>query len=389
MKKTINNKTFWSCIALGVIIRLAMAAVLPHNFDFDSYCVVGELVSAGKNVYANTGRYNYGPVWFIVLGLFWKAASCFTNNILAFRIFVVSTLTLADFIMASIIAKKTGNFWGALFFLNPVSMIMTGCYNQFDNVAVAIGALGVFYLEETSQHDGITICDITGIILLSLSLITKHILYAFPLWILFSSKINSRKKFLYAFIPPLVFLLSFAPYWSGGHEGILSNVFMYRSFNNYPLFAVGILKKLGVSLPSRGYIIIFTLLMVCAAYVFRHENIFTSFLLYTMSLVCFSSAVIPNYCVIPCMAMLFLFRKKSAVYFASVVFLMMCGHNVARFIIRLHGYLGIEPNAFMNFLYAEQDASGLTTIQVFIVTVITWLLLVYLVYFRRKLSEAS
>ncbi len=75
MKK--NNSTIF-CLALlaGITLRFVIMT-LGHNFDFDSYCIVGELAASGKNIYANTGRYNYGPVWFTLLGIFWKIASHF------------------------------------------------------------------------------------------------------------------------------------------------------------------------------------------------------------------------------------------------------------------------------------------------------------------------
>ncbi len=80
--KNVSAKTFWLCILAGVAIRFLFMQA-GYNYDFESYCVVGDLAAAGKNVYANTHRYNYGPVWFTLLGLFWKAASHFTRNILS------------------------------------------------------------------------------------------------------------------------------------------------------------------------------------------------------------------------------------------------------------------------------------------------------------------
>ena len=58
----------WICAVLvaGTIARF-WAGTLGHNFDFDSYRVVADLMAQGKNVYASTDRYNYGPVWFTVI----------------------------------------------------------------------------------------------------------------------------------------------------------------------------------------------------------------------------------------------------------------------------------------------------------------------------------
>ncbi len=40
---------------------------LGHTYDFDSYRLVANAITYGKNVYAWTPRYNYGPVWFNLL----------------------------------------------------------------------------------------------------------------------------------------------------------------------------------------------------------------------------------------------------------------------------------------------------------------------------------
>lgn len=348
---------------------------LGHNFDFDSYCIVGELASAGKNIYANTTRYNYGPVWFTFLGIFWRTALYFTHNIAVFRILVVSILTLADFLMAKLISKRAGSLWGVIFFLNPVSLIITGYHNQFDNIAVLIGAYAVLCIQDSCSEREIKAGDIYGIILLTLSLMTKHILWAFPLWILFSRKIDARKKILYAFIPPLIFLLSFVPYWSEGSHGIIHRVFLYKSFNNFPLFALRILNYLGVSIPFQEYIClpVFGLLMLAGAYMFRRESIGNSFLLYTIALVCFSSAIANQYLAIPCMAVILMFRNKSALYFCTGFVYLSCTLDGLHIPYWLNNNFGCEFNLLVLIL-----SKGSV-----MYTLLVWCLLFYLIYYCR------
>ena len=54
-------------ILAGTIIRLILAGAVFGNFDMDSYEIVVGIVHKGGNVYAETDRYNYSPVWFMVL----------------------------------------------------------------------------------------------------------------------------------------------------------------------------------------------------------------------------------------------------------------------------------------------------------------------------------
>ena len=113
---------------------------------------------------------------------------------------IVGTLTLADLGITEYIRRKAGIFWAILFFINPISLIITGYHNQFDNIAVLFALYGCYCIENTSHENNFKIQDLAGIILLSLSIITKHILFIMPVWILLNQNINPRKKILYAFV---------------------------------------------------------------------------------------------------------------------------------------------------------------------------------------------
>ncbi len=382
--KNIRNQLFWSGILTGIVIRFVLM-YWGHNFDFESYCIVGELAASGNNVYAFTSRYNYGPIWFILLGTFWKLAA---GNILLFRIFIVSTLTLCDFLIAKLISQKAGNFWGLIFFLNPISLIITGYHNQFDNIAVLFGAYAVSCLEKSADERDFKAADIYGTILLSFSLITKHILFAFPLWVLLNKKIDARKKFLYAFIPPLIFLISFIPYWAEGSQGILNNVFLYKSFNNFPLLGLGVFNHLGMFLPYQKYICLpaFIVLMVGCAYCFRREEIYDLFLLYIIALVCFSSAIANQYIVIPCMALIILLRKKSALYFLLGLLFLSLNKNGLHILLWLENNYGIKFSFFdginLNFFIRILGSGTMYT-------PFAWCLLYYLIYYYRHKNNLS
>ena len=376
--KNVNAKTFWLCVLAGIVIRFVLMC-LGHNFDFESYCIVGELAASGKNIYANTPRYNYGPVWFTLLGLFWKAASYFTHNTFIFRCFIVGTLTLGDFFITQIISRIAGTFWSIIFFLNPISLIITGYHNQFDNLAVLVGALAVMCIEKSCTERDIKPEDMYGIVLLSLSLIIKHIMWAFPLWVLLNRNITTRKKVMYTFIPPFLFLMSFAPYWDEGSQGIIRHVFMYGSFNNFPLSGVGIMKLFGISIPLEKYIYrpSFGLLMLAGAYLFRRENIYHSFLLYTISLVCFSSAIANQYLAIPCMAVIILCRKKSLLYLLIGLVYLSCDGNGLHIPFSLHKHFGYELGIFAKII-----SNGSI-----MYTVFAWCLLYYLISYYRNNSS--
>lgn len=318
--KTDNRKyIFWFCLA--VVINIALRFVIMYitdHFDFKNFLITGEIVASGKNIYANTIYYNYGPLFSIILGFFYRIASCFGGSVILYKALIVLFLTAADLLLALLASRTAGKLWGILFFLNPISVYIAGYQTQFDNVAVMFGAWAVYFVRESSENESFTFNDMCGTILLSFSLIMKHFMWAFPLFLLLNTRINTRKKIFYAFLPPLIFLLSFLPYLPEGLDGIIHNVLMYRSANNFPLFAIGLLKSFRINFPflARFGIVIYGIFMLSCAYAFRHENIYNSFLIYTMSAVCFASGIYSQQFVIPCMAVILIFQKWSLSYFA-------------------------------------------------------------------------
>ena len=327
-----EHKAFsWTtALIIGLAFRFLVLRV-TGNVDFDNFYRTASLASEGKNIYANMTAYNYGALFSIILGKVYTAAAYLGGSVLTYKILHVGVLSVTDFLIAKLVEKKAGTLWGILFFLNPISMIVDSYHTQFDNIAVMFGAYGVFCLESSAEDDRFSLRDILGVILLSLSLITKHIMYAFPVYVLFSTRIKTRKKLLYALVPPLLFLASFLPYWAEGAEGIIRNVFMYRSFGNFPLFAVGLMPHYApVSYANSStnlFLSAFVVLMTASAYLFRHERIFPLFLVYTIAVVSFTSGASGQQLVIPCMAMLLLFREKSWPYFA-LIFSRLAGKQV-------------------------------------------------------------
>ncbi len=132
-KSILKNSLCIRVVLVGIFLRF-FVMTKGHNFDFESYCIVGKIAGNFGNVYAETYRYNYGPIFFCVLGLLYRI-SAFTNNpTIIFRILIVSILTLADLGIMGFIAKKYSKKKALIFFLNPVSIIITGyhLFNYFE-----------------------------------------------------------------------------------------------------------------------------------------------------------------------------------------------------------------------------------------------------------------
>lgn len=367
-KKLDGNKFLFLGLAFIVTLIIRFAVRHATFVDLEAWFRAGEIVTSGGNIYAETKAYNYGFIFSVICGALYKLSSIFTDNFAAFRSSVIIMLTLADLLIALIIAKKAGTLFAMIFLLNPQS-IWASCRNyQFDNIAVLLGLLGVLCIEDSADERRITQNDIAGTLLLSLSLIMKHILWMFPMWVLFSTKTDTRKKILYAFIPPLLFLLSFVPYLPEGFDGIIRNVFMYRSANNFPLFAVGLLNLHGIFLPYQRTLclVLFSLLMIVGVYIFRREKIFNLFLLYIIAQVCFSSGINSYYLAIPVAALIILFHEWSLIYFSVGV--------ISR--LSISGIISSEINATIS-------------LRIWMFVPMAWCLLAYLVYYYFRVSERN
>lgn len=274
-------------ILAGLVFRFYFAT-FQSNYDFESYKIVISLLEKGKNVYAETNRYNYGPIWFGILWILNNLASLFNNYDLALRFLVCFVLSSADLGVFLILLKKYDLTTAAVFFLNPLSIFVTGFHQQFDTLAIFFGLLGIFLYSSRNKKES---KKYLGLFLVGISLIAKHLLIFFPFWIFFSES-NKKWKFLSIIIPYGMFFLSFVPFIQNGGQGILENVFFYKSLSNAPFYYDFIPQFFG-KLLNPLYFFIF--IMILLGYLLRKRNIWDSFMIYLLSLLTFSPAVFYNY----------------------------------------------------------------------------------------------
>lgn len=275
-------------ILIGTIIRFWVAS-WGHTYDMNSYEIVGKIVTGGGNVYAQTTRYNYGPFWFIVLGILYKIAQWFPQSFLFFRYSIVLLLTGFDVAIFFFLKRRFSLKVGLLYFFNPLSILVTGYYSQFDAIAVYFGLLAV---DCYGSEGSITSKRKFGsLALLGVSLIWKHILFAFPLWIAVRQR-RFRDKVIALAVPTGIFFFSFLPFVRNGLSGILNNVFFYLSFNNAPLWHALMPDRL--KLVINPYVFFFVPLIL-GAFLFRKKNLLDALLYYGIILILFSLAISEQY----------------------------------------------------------------------------------------------
>lgn len=290
--------------AFGLGIRLFCAS-RGYNWDVDSYRVVADIVARGGNVYQETGRYNYGPIWFYILHWLDQIPWGGVSNTDSLRWKVAIFLSLVDIGIFYYLAKQYSLKVGALFLFNPISIIITGYHSQFDNLAVLVGMLSIHSYSNKSPGS-LGLLPLVG---LGISLSIKHILFMFPLWLAF--KAPRAKKVLTFLVPTLIFICGFLPFLLDGAQGIVQNVLLYKSFDNAPLAAV-FLPNVFFKLFSRKIIFLAALFIIGLYY--KKKSPMESFWIYLISLILFSSAIANQYLAICIPAIAILFNRGFAMY---------------------------------------------------------------------------
>ena len=230
------KKTTFVLVGLASLVLKLVLATRGHNFDLDSYGIVASLVLHGRSVYANTPRFNYGPLWaFILAGL--KQISTFLPPLRgeAFHVTVAAFLGITDIALAAVLSTKFRYGAGVFLLSCPASIFLTGRHTQFENFTLLAGLLSWILIRDGSP----TTRRIVGAAALQgLSLVIKHVLFLFPLWVLFWTKLGSwRRRAAYVVIAYGIFCLSFLPWMfdAPSRTGIVRNVFLYRSEFTYSI----------------------------------------------------------------------------------------------------------------------------------------------------------
>jgi hypothetical protein len=284
------NWLFWAVVIAGVAARL-LVATCGHNYDMDSWQLVAGIADRGENVYAATERYNFAPGWFHILhGLNLLSG----RNPVVFRYVVAGFLSLADIGIFFFLWRRFGRLAGGWFLLNPISIIISGYQCNFDNVAIWLGLLAAGLMGDDFDRR-LDRRKLLGLTVLGLSLVVKHVFFAFPFWLAVKQK-GLLQKLVVILVPVLIFAVSFVPYWHTGSEGIMQNVFRYRSFTNeffYRLFLPQLVQFMF------GGLAIWFFLLILFAFICRRKNTVEFLLFYTGVLVAGSPANINEYLAIP------------------------------------------------------------------------------------------
>lgn len=349
----ISKKTLFIILALiilnGTAIRLILASAVYGEWDIQSYEIVADIVSKGGNVYAETNRYNYSPVWFTVLGALKKVQLQFPT--LPFHFIVKSFLCCIDLLTLIIIlliakGEKISLIKAALFFyLNPISFLTTGFQGQFEGFTVLMLLIGLFAYLTLKRKRAL------GTVLLwvfaTVGMIVKHnVFYEVIICLNFAIRRYWIKILLFT-VSACIFLALFLPYWDSGDEGfitawkqgdksefssvkIIRNVFLYSSGNKYQE-PYGIISLLDLPLLKYPFI----LGMLVFPFFLKSKDIAKQCLSGMLFFVVFATSIWPQYFVLP-IALGALRPSRGLLLYSLAGSLFMLGHMHYAFVPVLH-----------------------------------------------------
>ena len=308
-----NNLYFWIVIFTGLFSRVLISQQ-GYNFDFESYRLVTDLFQNGEDFYI-TGRYNYAPVWIHILNFLDSLPDFNLDSFDPLRIKVVLLLSFVDLFIFFLLRREHSFLIATFFFLNPISIFITGFHNQFDNLAVLVGFIAILMYEKNNKNFGFFICCI----LLGLSLCIKHVLFFIPIWLAFKER-NFLKKVLIIFIPYMLFLTSFVFYIPEHFDSILKNVFQYSSFNNGPFWNIYVPYVVKFFIPIK---ILFIASLFLFGLFIKNRSLKDIFYFYLLAVVVFSSAASNQYFAIPLIAIVIFWNRFYAAYTLVCVLLFL------------------------------------------------------------------
>jgi hypothetical protein len=321
----ITDSLAWTVatLGLGVALRLA-AASQGHNFDMDCWRSWADLAARGGTIYLDTAAHPsgapfqlawiYGPVWFYLLHGLDLLPSFGVDPSTSLSMKIAIFLTAVDVGIFAFLRHRYSALVATLFFLNPISIVITGFHRQFENLAILVALLSVASFRSDKGWRPRILASLG----LGVSLSVKHILFAFPLWLAFRERSWSARITVVA-IPYALFLSGFAFYLPGGWDGIVRGVFLYRSLDNAPFWAMFAPHALFVVAPK----ILLYLSALILVGVWCHEKApLDGLLIYLVSMVVFSSAIANQYLAIPVVSAAVLWNWGYALYaVAGSVFL--------------------------------------------------------------------
>jgi len=217
----------------------------------------------------------------------------------AFRLGLAFLFAFVDIAIAVLLMRRGFLAGAVLFLVAPIGIAISGQHGQFDNIAIALALAAALAFRRGGSETRIGASDLLAVMLLGLSLSTKHDFLVLPLWFALMQGSWPRRA-VYAVVPYTVFGLSLLPYWVINSAPVREYVLSYRSNPNAPAYYLLLPDEIVWGWVNRGFIaVIFLLLLLVLGWYYRKLPAFEATLIYGITLVVFSPAIVDQYFAIP------------------------------------------------------------------------------------------
>lgn len=314
--KNHNLRIFLAFSLIGIILRVWVSQ-FGSNFDFAMWQANLDIFKQGKSIHQE-GMYGYGSPWIYTLYILDSISLPFIENNsfvqsipgTFYRFKIIIFLSLIDVSIFYLLYKNYSLKVGLLYLFNPISIIITGYHNAFDNYAILFGFLAILSYGDLNSRE-ITFKKFFSFFLFGLSISIKHILLLFPIWLAFKEK-RLINKILIVVIPYTVFvILLFAPFVPEDFQKQIYNILHLGKHETGPFW------KMFLSDIFNKYFSFFQLaflLLTTLGFLLVNKDLKNSFYLYLIAVVAFAPQMYTQYLLIPLLAIAIYWNFKLAIF---------------------------------------------------------------------------
>ncbi len=313
------NKQLFFIVFVGMAVRIFLAGG-PINFDLHSFSRYADIFRTTGFIYQFT-YYNYPPFFYLLIGLLDLIRRFF--SVIPLQFVLRTFLSLVDlatlFIIVEIAKQRKISVIKscALFFLNPITISISGHHGQFDNIAILFLMTGFYFYGKRDINENLRQRIIWVFLALSLSVKQTVLFSIIQFWIqAFKNKTRSLIFLIGSFG---VLGLGFLLFINNGIDNILDHVFKYGGLQGiygvtFILKNISILFNLKNTVLLDIYKYIFIVSIFGFSFFIKQKDILRNSLLLFLFFLSFTSGIGVQYFMLPIALGVFFPTKWFYVY---------------------------------------------------------------------------
>lgn len=319
-------------IFLGLSLRLFLASSNSFNFDMHIFFMDAQFFSEEKwNIYYYNWNYVYSPAIFFINGVLGVIQQML--NFLPYSFFqrayicFIDSLTLLLLIKISKKEKISPTRTAVFFFLNPVTIMLSGYHGQFDNNAIFFLLLAVWINFYTNNRFS-NYKKAAAWFFLTIGFIIKHII-PFQVFLVEASMFKKNKVIkggVLFLLTVIAFLATFIPFYNNNESKFVIKEYVLGYQGQATISGItGMIRFFCVNceiFDMRLYTLYKYLFMaggmLFSIFLLRRKNLLHSLLLSFLFFLTFSSALSAQYLVLP-IAVAALFPSRWFLAYTTLV----------------------------------------------------------------------